>query len=101
MSKDGYMEVGQQVAGEALIRFHNGPLAGQRLQLKPPVVTIGRDPQNDIIVSDPRVSRKHASIHWQQGLWQIENLSQTSYIAVDQQRTERSVLQNNSIVHLG
>ncbi|HEY3993123.1 MAG TPA: FHA domain-containing protein, partial [Ktedonobacteraceae bacterium] len=95
------MEVGQQVAGEAIIKFLNGPLTGQRLQLRPPVMTIGRDPQNDIVVSDPRISRRHASIRWQRGLWQIENLSQTSYIAVDQQRTERGILQNNTVVHLG
>lgn len=95
------MEVGQQVAGEAVIKFHNGPLAGQRLPLKFPVVIIGRDPQNDIVVSDPRISRRHASLRYRQGLWYIENLSQASYIAVDQQRSERSVLQNNSVIHLG
>ena len=95
------MEVGQQVAGEAIIKFLNGPLAGQRLQLKPPAITLGRDPQNDIVVSDPRISRRHASIRWQRGLWQIENLSQTSYIAIDQQRTARGVLQHNTVVHLG
>jgi ABC-type multidrug transport system ATPase subunit/pSer/pThr/pTyr-binding forkhead associated (FHA) protein len=95
------MEVGEQVAGEAIVKFLNGPLAGQRLALKPPVITIGRDPQNDIVVSDPRVSRRHASIRWQRGLWQIENLSHTSYIAIDQQRTARGHLENNAVVHLG
>jgi ABC-type multidrug transport system ATPase subunit/pSer/pThr/pTyr-binding forkhead associated (FHA) protein len=95
------MEVGQQLAGEATLKFLNGPLAGQRLQIKPPVITIGRDPQNDVIVTDPRISRKHACIRWQRGLWQVENLSQTSYIAVDQQRTALGILQNNSVVHLG
>jgi ABC transport system ATP-binding/permease protein len=95
------MEVGQQLAGEALVQFLNGPLAGQRLQLKPPVITIGRDPQNDIVVSDPRISRRHACIRRQRGLWQIENLSQVSYIAIDQQRTARGILQDNTVIHLG
>ncbi|HEY0756820.1 MAG TPA: FHA domain-containing protein [Ktedonobacteraceae bacterium] len=95
------MDVAQQGAGETVIKFANGPLAGQRLPLRPPVITIGRDPQNDIVVSDPRISRKHACIRWQHGLWQVENLSQTSYVAVDQQRVARSMLQNNSVVHLG
>ncbi|HXR64617.1 MAG TPA: FHA domain-containing protein [Ktedonobacteraceae bacterium] len=95
------MEVGQQLAGEALVQFLNGPLAGQRLQLKPPVITIGRDPQNDIVVSDPRISRRHACIRRQRGLWQIENLSQASYIAIDQQRTAHGILQNNTVIHLG
>ncbi len=95
------MEVGRQLTNEAIIKFLNGPLAGQRLELKYPVITIGRDPQNDIVVSDPRISRKHACIRWQRGLWQIENLSQTSYVAIDQQRTVRGLLQNNAVVHLG
>src|SRR5437879_9342445 len=95
------MDVGQQGMGEVLIRFLNGPLAEQRLPLKTPVITIGRDPQNDIVVPDPRVPRKHACIRWQRGLWQIENLSQTSYVAVNQQRTARGILQNESVIHLG
>ena len=95
------MEVGQQLAGEAIVTFLNGPLAGQRLPLKPSAITIGRDPQNDIVVSDPRISRRHASIRWQRGLWQIENLSQTSYVAIDHQRMARGILKNNNTVHLG
>lgn len=95
------MKEEQQLASEAVIKFLNGPLAGQRLQLKLPVITIGRGQQNDIVVSDPRISRKHACIRQQRGLWQVENLSQTSYIAIDQQRTVQGILQHKSVVHLG
>ena len=95
------MEVRQQPVGEAVIRFLSGPLSGQVIALRPPVMTLGRDKQCDIILDNPRISRQHASLRWQRGLWMIENLSQTSYVVVDKLRTTQSVLQHNNVVQLG
>ena len=64
-------------------------------------MTLGRDKQCDIILDNPRISRQHASLRWQRGLWMIENLSQTSYVVVDKLRTTQSVLQHNNVVQLG
>lgn len=95
------MEIEQHGAGEALVTFLNGPLAGQKLPLNSPVVTIGRDSHNDIVIADPRISRKHAAVRWQRGRWQIENLSHSSYVAVDQRRMEQGILRHKSVIHLG
>lgn len=95
------MEVGQQPADEAVIRFLSGPLNGQTIPLRPPVMTVGRRKQCDIVLDNPRISRQHASICWHAGLWMIENLSQTSYVVVNKQRTTQSVLQPNNVVQLG
>jgi ABC transport system ATP-binding/permease protein len=35
------------------------------------------------------------------GSWTIENLSQSSYVAINQQRTLQGILQHNSVVSLG
>jgi ABC transport system ATP-binding/permease protein len=86
---------------ESQIRFLSGPLTEKTIDIQKPEITIGRDKQNDICVLDPKVSRRHARIYRQGDAWTIENLSQSSYVAVNQQRVQQSVLQHNAIVKLG
>lgn len=86
---------------ESKIRFLSGPLTEKTINIQKSEVTIGRDTQNDICVLDPKVSRRHARIYRQGDSWAIENLSQNSYVAVNQQRVKQSVLQHNAIVKLG
>lgn len=42
---------------------NTGPVAGREFALEKSVTTIGRRDENDIVVKDPTVSRKHAEIH--------------------------------------
>ncbi|MDQ6661657.1 MAG: FHA domain-containing protein, partial [Chloroflexota bacterium] len=95
------MEIEQKQASEVAIRFLNGPLAERNISIEKPVITIGRDRQNDIVVLDPGVSRQHACIRWLDGSWTIENCSQNNYVAINQQRTRQGILQHNNVVSLG
>ena len=95
------MNAKQQPLDDVAIRFLSGPLAGKSFPLQQQVTTIGRDQQNDIVVSDQRVSRHHARIHYLDGSWTIESLSQRSSLAIGQQRTKQGILQHNSTVNLG
>src|SRR5581483_5880545 len=83
------------------IKFVNGPLAGKTFQLQKSVTQIGRDASNDIVVFDPKVSRHHARIIWQNGSWSIEKLSQSSTVLVDMQNVQQATLQHNSTIVLG
>jgi ABC-type multidrug transport system ATPase subunit/pSer/pThr/pTyr-binding forkhead associated (FHA) protein len=87
--------------GESKIRFLSGPITEKTVTIQKPEITIGRDQQNDICVPDPKVSRRHARIYRQADSWMIENLSQSSYVTVNQQRIQQIVLQDNTIVKLG
>ena len=49
-------------------------------------VSIGRDPSNDLVISDPQVSRKHARIDCQSGTYYLTNLSRTGTTYVDGQQ---------------
>ncbi len=40
-----------------------------------PIVRIGRDPANDVVLTHPTVSRHHAQLRWQNGVYFVENLS--------------------------
>lgn len=46
--------------GSALLLVQKGPNAGARYLLNSDLVTIGRNPDNDIFLDDVTVSRKHA-----------------------------------------
>ena len=64
---------------QGMIKFLTGPLTGRSFPIRKAITTIGRDPTNDIVVEqDPRVSRYHARLLWNNGEWSIENVSQKS-----------------------
>jgi len=95
------LEIEQKIVGGVAIRFLSGPLVEKTITILKPVTIIGRDPQSDIVVFDPRVSRRHACIRIINGSWSIENLSQSSYITINQQQIQQGILQNNTVVGLG
>ena len=67
------MVAGNNPSVQIAIKFLSGPLAGQTVQINKPIMTIGRSPNNDIVVGDdPRVSRQHARLVWNDGFWFIE-----------------------------
>ena len=55
-----------------------GPRAGQAFDLNKPVVTIGREAGNDIVLEDPQVSRQHARLTLQGTSYVIEDLGSTN-----------------------
>ena len=95
------MEIEQKLVGGVAIRFLSGPLVEKTISIQKAVTIIGRDPQCDIVVFDPRVSRRHACIRMTNGSWSIENLSQSSYITINQQQLQQGILQKNNVVGLG
>ncbi len=95
------MEAEQKPATEVAIRFLDGPFAEKTFPIRKPVIMIGRDRQNDIVILDQRVSRHHARIRWLDDSWTLENLSQSSYVTIDQQPAPQGTLQHNSLVSLG
>ena len=88
--------------GAASIRFLSGPLKGQTFPIQQPTITIGRESSNDIVVrDDPRVSRIHARLHWKEGAWSIEKLSQVSVLTVNQRAVQQAPLADQAVVSLG
>ncbi|GHO45212.1 FhaA domain-containing protein [Ktedonospora formicarum] len=60
------------------------PQAGQQIyRIEKPVVNIGRQLSNDIIVEDKRVSRYHAQIKFQDGHFAIFDLGSTNGITIN------------------
>jgi hypothetical protein len=58
--------------------MREGPQPGQTFMLDQDLLTLGRDPGNEIVISDPQISRQHARITRQGGLTVIEDAESTN-----------------------
>ncbi len=88
--------------GQATIRFVSGPLTGRIFPLQQATVTLGRDATNTIVIpNDPQVAPHHARIIWQNNSWSIEKHPLANALLVDQQKTDQTLISNNTLVKLG
>jgi CRP-like cAMP-binding protein len=78
---------------EEWIRKSVYPLSG--------TVTIGRGTDNTITLSHPTVSRSHAKIKYNEGIWIIEDMGSANGIFVDDNRVENAVLEPGKTYHIG
>jgi len=83
------------------IRFLTGPLAGSIYQITKPLTTIGREPDNDIIISDPSVSRQHARLVNNGGQWSIEKLAPQNLVTVNQRDVQLATISDRDTIGLG
>ncbi len=66
--------------------LHEGPGAGKIYPLEGAELFIGREQNNDIIINDPEVSRRHARMFAKGGAYGIEDLGSTNGTLVNGQR---------------
>ena len=85
----------------ASIRFLTGPLAGTNIPISKPIFTFGRDPGNDVAITDPTVSRRHAHIVNTGGQWRIEKLAEQNVVTVNQQNVQTAAISHRDTIGLG
>ncbi|AGH94753.1 FHA domain-containing protein [Pseudobdellovibrio exovorus] len=79
-----------------------GPHVGQVFQLNKSGFTIGRGPENDLVLmNDPMVSRTHVRIEIVDRDLEIHNLSQKNAVLVDGQTVQKWKIVNNSNFIIG
>lgn len=84
------------------LSVQSGPDAGRLFPLVHPIIKIGRDLSNDIVIQDPEVSRFHAQMNWSDAKYQIEDLGSTNGTRLnDVLVTEPTPLENNDTIFLG
>lgn len=67
----------------ASLLVRSGTLRGKRIQIRTPVVNIGRADYNDVILPDPSVSTSHAKLQRREGVWVLVDLGSTNGTTVD------------------
>ena len=85
----------------ASIKFLTGSLAGNTYQITRPKITLGREPTNDIVLSDPSVSRHHAQITLDNGTWIITRLEQRNTVTVNHRNVQQTTINDRDRIHLG
>ncbi|HEV2582893.1 MAG TPA: FHA domain-containing protein, partial [Ktedonobacteraceae bacterium] len=95
------MDVVNSSNGLVTLQFLTGPLAGRAIPINKPIVTIGREPTNDISVPDPQVSRQHARLVYNSGQWLIEKIPAQNTISVNSRDVQQSPIANRDIIALG
>ena len=83
------------------LRFLTGPLAGNTYPITKAITSLGRDPSNDIVISDPSVSRHHAQITRESASWSIKKLVAQNTLTVNQHNLPQSPLQDRDTIGLG
>lgn len=78
-----------------------GPESGAIFQLLPPKVNIGRSPENHIIISDPKSSRQHVSLHILQDKIVLEDLSAQKSALVNGRQGHQLELRNGDTIQIG
>ena len=80
-----------------------GPL---RFDLGPDGITVGRAPENDLIITQDfpgweTVSRSHARVYRQAGHWIVEDLDSMNGVYVNGRRTGRNLLRDGWRLGIG
>ena len=65
------------------------------------VVTIGSVPGNDIVISDPSVSRKHIGIRRVEGGYEVADFGSTNGVFVNGDRVPKKKLAIGDVVRVG
>lgn len=84
-------------APRASIEQRDGPA----VRLGPDPVLIGRDPQNDVVLDDRRVSRKHAEVRLRLGRYTLYDLQSTNGTYVNGRRVAEKVLEDKDKISIG
>jgi hypothetical protein len=74
---------------------------GRPYELSADVVVLGRSRECDITLNDANVSRRHAEIRRENGIWLVVDLGSTNGIEVNGKRTNRAKLEHDDRITLG
>lgn len=66
-----------------------------------PVMKIGRDSSNDIVLNKPTISRSHAVINFNGSGFEIQNISKTNKTIVNGQFIDKTTLKSSDVIGIG
>jgi dipeptidyl aminopeptidase/acylaminoacyl peptidase len=90
---------GQTIAAQ--LSFESGPFAGRVVALPNEMVTVGRAPDNDVVVSDPATSGRHGRIEVRAGAFWISDLGSTNGTLVNGEPVIEKQLSDGDLIAIG
>jgi pSer/pThr/pTyr-binding forkhead associated (FHA) protein len=76
MIQAAYLAPSEPPLASLLIR--SGRRQGERIEVRTPVVNVGRADYNDVSLPDPSVSASHARLQLREGVWMLADLGSTN-----------------------
>lgn len=84
------------------LQFSDGPLAGSTLRIETDRVLIGRRQDNDLVITDPHISRVHAELRRDEQLLFLTDLNSTSGTKLnDQDVVGTAVIRHGDTIDFG
>lgn len=74
---------------------------GRVIEITEPVLNVGRQRDNQVILEDPSVSRRHAQIRLRFGHYTLFDLGSTGGTAINGQQVREAMLRSNDIITIG
>jgi pSer/pThr/pTyr-binding forkhead associated (FHA) protein len=89
------------VGFSAMLTFESGPFAGRIVALPSEMVTVGRAPDNDIVVGDPATSGHHGRIEVRVGAFWVSDLGSTNGTLVNGEPVIEKQLSDGDLIAIG
>jgi len=94
-----FFDVGS--ASESSLVTIYGQDLGRRYQLLGDELTIGRGPENAVVLDLDNVSRRHARVAQSGDVFEVEDLGSTNGTYVNDREVQREVLRNGDLIKIG
>ncbi len=85
----------------AVIVVNQGPNKGMAYTLTPPLVKVGRNPDQEVFLDDITVSRQHAELRWVDGGWKLIDLGSLNGSRVNQEPVTSVMLNSGDEIQIG
>ncbi len=85
----------------AKLSFETGPFAGRVVALPNQMVTVGRAPDNDVVVGDPATSGRHGRIEMRSDVFWISDLGSTNGTLVNGEPVIEKQLSDGDLIAIG
>ncbi len=85
----------------AMLIIHRGPNRGERFLINSPETTIGRSSDNDVVLDDVTVSRKHANIRRASERFELIDLGSLNGTYVNNNSIARATLNSGDEIQFG
>ncbi|MDA1129605.1 MAG: FHA domain-containing protein, partial [Chloroflexi bacterium] len=83
------------------MNFQAGPRMGETVNMGRETISIGRSPENDIVIDDPTVSRKHARVVFDGNQYVVEDLASTAGVKVNGNKVQKAAMPVGATMKLG
>src|SRR5437667_5159816 len=94
-------EIASGAGFAALLTFESGPFAGRIVALPNQMVSIGRAPDNDVVVGDPATSGHHGRFEVRTGSFWISDLGSTNGTQVNGEPVIEKQLSDGDLIAIG